>query len=217
MRAEQVELGDDAVVRAPQHAVLVALIGEVGAGRREVAAYLLLAVEHVARRHQLVARMGERGDRAVEVVDVLRLHVLAHHGEASFGESGIRHRRHRSQRVDRFMSRCTTPHGVHGDMNQSIERAALRAERPCRSTKSCVGLQLRPCTSSTPSACPRSKRQSLPRPSLRSQPRAGTSPGSSPPDPMSSPTCVAPPEPTRRRKTRPRSWSRRKNHSRSAR
>src|SRR5205823_5901091 len=40
---------------------------------------LVVAVVDLAGRHDLVARMlGERGQRHVEVVRVLRLHVLAH-------------------------------------------------------------------------------------------------------------------------------------------
>ena len=55
---------------------LVALVGEGGAGLLEVASDLGLAVVDVARRDQLVARMLEGRHRRVELVAVLRLHVL---------------------------------------------------------------------------------------------------------------------------------------------
>src|ERR1700677_2793688 len=78
MSAEQLELRDHARVGVVQRDQLVALVGKGGACLGEVAPYLLLAVVHVSRADQLVARMLERRDRRIEVVVVLGLHVLAH-------------------------------------------------------------------------------------------------------------------------------------------
>src|SRR6185312_17359702 len=57
---------------------LVALVGKRTAGLLVVGAHSRLAVVDVAGGDDLVARVGERADGRVEVVDVLRLHVLAH-------------------------------------------------------------------------------------------------------------------------------------------
>jgi len=76
--AQQVELDDHCVIGVVQRDDLVALVGKRRPAFGEVGANLLLTVEDVAGRHELVPRMIERGDRGVEVVTVLRLHVLAH-------------------------------------------------------------------------------------------------------------------------------------------
>ena len=53
---------------------LVALIGKGGPRVLEVAAHRLLPVEYIARRH---AGMAEGGERHLDVMVVLGLHVLA--------------------------------------------------------------------------------------------------------------------------------------------
>ena len=78
MRAEQIELHDHRVLGMVQRDQLVALVWKRGAALVEVAQHLLLPVVYVAGGDQLVARMLERRHRRVEVVPVLRLHVLAH-------------------------------------------------------------------------------------------------------------------------------------------
>ena len=83
VRAEQGELDDHAVVDVMQRDELVALVGECRARLGEVAPHLLLPVKHLPGGDDLVARMGKRSDRRVEVVAVLRLHVLAHDGLAT--------------------------------------------------------------------------------------------------------------------------------------
>src|SRR5262245_64609450 len=76
VRAEQVELDHDRVVGVVDRLDDVPLVGEGGARGRVVAADGLLAVVDLARGDQLVARTGERPKRRLEVVAVLRLHVL---------------------------------------------------------------------------------------------------------------------------------------------
>ena len=56
---------------------LVALVGEGGAGLLEVARDLLGAVVDVAGGDQLVARVVEGVEGGIELVPVLRVHVLA--------------------------------------------------------------------------------------------------------------------------------------------
>ena len=57
--AEQVELDDHGVVGGADRHELVPLIGERRAAALEVAADLLLAVEHLSGGHQLVAWVGK--------------------------------------------------------------------------------------------------------------------------------------------------------------
>jgi hypothetical protein len=78
VRALQVELRYDGIVGVMERDQLVALVGERRARLLEIARDRHLAVMHVARRDDLVARMVKRAHRGVEVVPVLRLHVLAH-------------------------------------------------------------------------------------------------------------------------------------------
>jgi len=80
--ALEVELDDDGVVGVVHGDQRVALVGERAARLLEVARDSIRAVVDVAGRHDLVARMAERGERGREVVAVLRLHVLAHDGFA---------------------------------------------------------------------------------------------------------------------------------------
>ena len=58
------------------------LVGEDRPRQREVVADFCLAVEDVARRDELIARVRERADDGVEVEPVLRLHVLPHDGQS---------------------------------------------------------------------------------------------------------------------------------------
>ena len=80
MGAEQVELDDHGVVGVVEDGVLVALIGKRGACGAEVLGDLLGAVVYFAGGDDLVARVVERPHRDVELVPVLRLHVLADDG-----------------------------------------------------------------------------------------------------------------------------------------
>jgi hypothetical protein len=82
----QVELGDDRAVGVVQRDQLVALVGERRARLSEVGHDLLRPVVHVAGRDDLVPRVAERAERRLEVVLVLRLHVLAHHRFAPFAQ-----------------------------------------------------------------------------------------------------------------------------------
>jgi hypothetical protein len=77
------KLHDHPVVGVVEVHDLVALVGKRRAALGEVVTHLALAVEHVPGGHQLVTRMAEGRDRAVEVVVVLRRHVLAHDGLSS--------------------------------------------------------------------------------------------------------------------------------------
>ena len=87
MGAEQIELHDHRVLGVVQRERLVALIGKRRAGLREVAPNVVLAVIHVAGRDDLVAGMGECPDGRVEVVLVLRFHMLAHDHLAALAQS----------------------------------------------------------------------------------------------------------------------------------
>ena len=98
MRAEQVELHDHAVVGVVDRDHLVALVGKGRARARVVGAHGGFAVVHLTGRDELVARMRERGHRGLEVLAVLGVHVLAHHGLAR-GSHLVR-QRHRASRVD---------------------------------------------------------------------------------------------------------------------
>jgi hypothetical protein len=87
--SEQVELDDHSVVRVMENRVLVALVGKRGAGRPVVLGDLVRPVVDVARGHDLVARVVESLERGVELVPVLRLHVLANLRLATLGQ-GLR-------------------------------------------------------------------------------------------------------------------------------
>ncbi len=89
MRAEQVELDDHALLGVVERDQLVALIGERSARLGEVSADLALTVVDVARGDDLVARVRKGRDRGVEVVVVLRLHVLAHDRLAARAQLGV--------------------------------------------------------------------------------------------------------------------------------
>ncbi|MEJ7719430.1 MAG: arsenate reductase ArsC [Ilumatobacteraceae bacterium] len=82
--AEQVELDDDAVVDAAQHAVVVSLVGEVGPRASEVVAHLCVPVEHLTCRHQLIPGVRRTSQSCGRVLHVLRLHVLTHDGQPAF-------------------------------------------------------------------------------------------------------------------------------------
>ena len=83
-----VELGDDRVVGDGEGGVLVALVGERTAGQLVVAGHLLGSVIDVPGGDDLVTRMVERRHRDVEVVGVLRRHVLAHDRKAPLAQVG---------------------------------------------------------------------------------------------------------------------------------
>src|SRR5437763_1948190 len=88
-RVQTAREGEHVVVSVASEAGGVATIprlGEGGPRLGEVARALLLAVVDGARRDDLVARVAERGHRHVELVPVLRLHVLAHHGLAALAQ-----------------------------------------------------------------------------------------------------------------------------------
>src|SRR5262249_47305612 len=87
---EQVELDDHRIVRVPQRAQLVALVGERRARRRVVLLHRLRAVEHLTRGHDLVARVREGRERGGEVLVILRLHVLADDRLAAIAQCGRR-------------------------------------------------------------------------------------------------------------------------------
>src|SRR5258708_14180090 len=87
MCAEHVELDDDGVVGVIHRDELVALVRESAAALGKVPADLRFAVEDVARGDELVARMRERPDGGVEVLAVLRVHVLEHDGLAPLARS----------------------------------------------------------------------------------------------------------------------------------
>ena len=74
---------DHRVVRVTHGDQLVALIRERRARVLEVLAHGRVAVVHLPRRDDLVARVREGLHHGLEVVDVLGLHVLAHHGLTS--------------------------------------------------------------------------------------------------------------------------------------
>jgi mannosyltransferase len=74
----EVGLDDHRVVGVVEGNQLVSLVGERGACLLEVARHLLRPVVDVAGADQLVARVVESRQRGVELVPVLRLHVLDH-------------------------------------------------------------------------------------------------------------------------------------------
>ena len=78
VRAAEPELDDHGVVGVVQRDQLIALVWEGRSGLVEVPAHLGFAVVDLAGRDDLVAGVRERVQRRVEVVNVLRLHVLAY-------------------------------------------------------------------------------------------------------------------------------------------
>ena len=84
----EVEFDEDRVVGVMHLDQRVALVGERGPRLVEVAADLIGAVEDVAGRDDLVAGMAEGGDRRLELVAVLGVHVLADVRLASVAEGG---------------------------------------------------------------------------------------------------------------------------------
>ena len=91
--SQQVELGDDRVVGVMQRDEFVALIRKRSATLGEIGTHRLFTVIYIARRDELIARVPERGDRRVEIMPVLRLHVLPHDGLAACAEIGAGHAR----------------------------------------------------------------------------------------------------------------------------
>ncbi len=85
--AKQIELGDQRVVRVVKGDELVALVRKRGPGLSEVATDLGLTIEDVPRCNDLVAGVRKGRDRRIEVVVVLGLHVLAHHGLSALTQS----------------------------------------------------------------------------------------------------------------------------------
>jgi hypothetical protein len=79
---------EDTVVRVLKGDHLVALIRERPAGLFEIAHDLLGAVVDVTRGDQLIACMIEGGEGRIELVAVLRIHVLPDDGLALAADGG---------------------------------------------------------------------------------------------------------------------------------
>src|SRR5262249_22913785 len=126
MGAQEVEFHDHGVVGVMDGVDGVPLVGEGRARGGVVAADGALAVEHLARRDQLVAWMREGAERHVELVTVLGLHVLAHDGFASLAEGRRRGTRHRSPPDRAGASRLHSPARVASGTAWCLSRRAVR-------------------------------------------------------------------------------------------
>src|SRR5688572_22466029 len=89
MRADQPELRQHGVVHRPECNRFIALVREGAARGLEIAHDGFRSVEYLTGAEQLVARMGERLERSVEVAPVLRFHVRADDGDALFGQAHV--------------------------------------------------------------------------------------------------------------------------------